>query len=176
MSAPDPYLRWLSQRERERLNLPHYRATAVLVALTREDDPRLLLTLRSPQMPTHGGQVSFPGGGLKAGESPLQAALREAWEEVGLPPNAVTVLGELDDVSTPAGFHVTPLLAYRHDVPLTPSAEVSALLQPRLSELRACEEAAPNLRYPWGGHLIWGMTAKIVRGLLSAPEQSGAKP
>lgn len=174
----DPWQQWLSGRTRQRLHLPDYRAAAVLVALSAEADPRLLLTVRSGEMPTHKGQISFPGGGLKAGETPTQAALREAWEEVGLPPEAVTVLGELDDVFTPAGFHVTPVLArINGDVPLGLSREVSAILRPTLSELRAAEQ--PHLervgpdgvpftlyRYPWQGHDIWGMTGRVIHGLL----------
>lgn len=179
----DPWAQWLTQRQRHILHLPNYRAAAVLVALTLEDDPRVLLTVRSGDMPTHKGQISFPGGGLKAGESPVQAALREAWEEVGLESSALTVLGELDDVFSPAGFHVTPVLARLHDPNhLSPSHEVSELLWPRLSELRGL--AQPHLqrqdpdgtpftlyRYPWQApngtlHNIWGMTARVLHELL----------
>lgn len=176
----DPWAEWQLGRTRRRLHLPHYRAAAVLVGLTREIDPRLLLTLRSSDLPTHQGQISFPGGSLETGESVVEAALREAWEEVGLEERAVSVLGELDDVFTPAGFHVTPVLARLDAAPrLTLSAEVAAILLPPLSELRALEQPAERrsgpdgqtfllYRYPWQQHDIWGMTARVVHDVLSS--------
>ncbi len=174
----DPWAQWLSGRPRQRLKLPDYRRAAVLVALTREADPRVLLTVRASDLPTHQGQIAFPGGSLEPGEDVVQAALREAWEEVGLEPDAVTVLGELNDVFTPVGFHVTPVLArIEPGLSYQPSAEVAAIIEPRLSELRALtpqheERVAPDgarrtvYRYPWRGHDIWGMTAWVLRELI----------
>ncbi len=122
----DPWADWQRGRTRQTLHLPHYRRAAVLVGLTREADPRVLLTLRSAHLPTHQGQISFPGGSLEVGEGVVQAALREAWEEVGLEKEGVTVLGELDDVFTPAGFHVTPVLCRLSAAPrLSPGARKS---------------------------------------------------
>lgn len=180
MTAHDPWASWQRGRTRRALHLPQYRAAAVLVGLTREADPRVLLTLRSSTLPTHQGQISFPGGSLEAGETATQAALREAWEEVGLEESAVSVLGELDDVFTPAGFHVTPVLARLESQPrLVPSSEVVAILLPPLSELRALKQPAEErtgpdgtrfllYRYPWQGHDIWGMTARVVHELLES--------
>ncbi|GGK94820.1 NUDIX hydrolase [Deinococcus radiotolerans] len=174
----DPWVTWLGGRERRTLHLPEYRRAAVLVGLTREADARVLLTLRSPDLPTHQGQISFPGGSLERGETPVQAALREAQEEVGLDPDQVAVLGELDDVFTPVGFHVTPVLARIPAQPtLTLSGEVAQLLLPTLSELRAVPMTretrtlpdgthVPLYRYPWQGHDIWGMTARVLHDLL----------
>lgn len=175
----DPWQAWLTDRDRRALHLPHYRRAAVLVGLTREADPRVLLTVRSADLPTHKGQISFPGGSLEPGETVVNAALREAWEEVGLLPQDVTVLGELDDVFTPVGFHVTPVLARLPGQPaLTLTREVAALLMPTLSELRAVTpirelrtlpdgERVPLYRYPWQGHDIWGMTARVIHDLLT---------
>jgi 8-oxo-dGTP pyrophosphatase MutT (NUDIX family) len=174
----DPWAVWLGSRARAPLHLPHYRRAAVLVALTREADPRVLLTVRSSELPTHRGQISFPGGSLEAGETPVQAALREAQEEVGLGADAVTVLGELDDVFTPVGFHVTPVLARIPAQPrLTLTAEVAEIITPTLGELRALkvlreDRTLPDgqrvalYRYPWRGHDIWGMTARVLHDLL----------
>nr|WP_221284084.1 CoA pyrophosphatase [Deinococcus humi] len=177
--APDPWAGWLAGRRRQPLHLPEYRPAAVLVALTREADPRVLLTVRSAELPTHRGQIAFPGGSLEAGESVTEGAVREAWEEVGLNPAEITVLGELDDVFTPAGFHVTPVLAR---VPARPilrlSGEVTQILLPPLSELRALRpivetrqmpdgRPAVLYRYPWQGHDIWGMTARVLHDLLT---------
>lgn len=178
-SERDPWGGWLAGRRRQPLHLPEYRPAAVLVALTREPDPRVLLTVRSSELPTHRGQIAFPGGSLEAGESVRAGAVREAWEEVGLDPAAVTVLGEMDDVFTPAGFHVTPVLAR---IPARPalrlSGEVTQILLPALSELRALTpirerrqmpDGQPVVlyRYPWQGHDIWGMTARVLHDLLT---------
>jgi 8-oxo-dGTP pyrophosphatase MutT (NUDIX family) len=183
--AADPWAQWQRQRTRRALELPGHRRAAVLVGLSLEADPRILLTLRSDALPTHKGQISFPGGSLEAGETPAQAAVREAWEEVGLAPEAVRVLGELDDVWTPALFHVTPVLARLEGTlplssrELSPSSEVAAILLPRVSELRAAEgpperHTGPNgqttllYRYPWQGHDIWGMTARVLHAVLGS--------
>jgi 8-oxo-dGTP pyrophosphatase MutT (NUDIX family) len=156
----DPFGLWLRGRSRSALHLPEFRRAAVLVGLTLESDPRVLLTVRSSELPTHQGQISFPGGSLEAGETPVQAALREAQEEVGLNPGEVVVLGELDDVYTPFGFHVTPVLARLSAEPLlSPNAEVSETLLPRLSDLRSGPHSteqrslglnvlAPNVQLP----------------------------
>ncbi|GBF03920.1 NUDIX hydrolase [Deinococcus aerius] len=174
----DPWAVWVGGRSRTPLHLPEYRRAAVLVALTRERDPRVLLTVRSAELPTHRGQISFPGGSLDPHETPVQGALREAEEEVGLDPRTVTVLGELDDVFTPVGFHVTPVLARVPAEPrLTLTAEVAQIIMPTLGELRALSvvrelrtlpngEQVPLYRYPWRGHDIWGMTARVLHDLL----------
>lgn len=176
----DPFGRWLSSRERQPLHLPEFRRAAVLVGLTLERDPRVLLTVRSSELPTHRGQISFPGGSLEPGENPVQAAVREAHEEVGLNPTGVQVLGELDDVFTPFRFHVTPVLArLPAELVLSPGSEVAEVLLPRLSELRRAvpttEERVSPLgepitlyHYPWHGHDIWGMTARVLREVLES--------
>ncbi|MFC6617348.1 NUDIX hydrolase [Deinococcus radiophilus] len=178
--AADPWAGWVQARQRQRLHLPDYREAAVLAALSLEAVPRVLLTIRSAELPTHQGQVAFAGGKLEAGETPVQAALREAQEEVGLAPEAVTVLGELDDVFTPLGFHVTPVLA-RFALPdrFRLSGEVDRVLLCSLDELRA-SAAPPTLKtmpngreYPMYEYLpqgvrVWGMTARILHDLLDA--------
>ncbi len=178
----DPWQLWQSARARTALDLPAYRRAAVLVALTREADPRVLLTVRSGDLPTHKGQIAFPGGSLEAGETATQAALREAEEEVGLLPTDVQVIGEVDDVFTPIGFHVTPVLARigaqtLQTLKLTP--EVVQIITPTLGELRALTvhfelrhlpdgTPVPLYRYPWQGHDIWGMTARVLHDLLTS--------
>jgi len=179
----DPFGLWLNGRTRQGLHLPDFRRAAVLVGLTLEPDPRVLLTVRSTALPTHKGQISFPGGSLESDETTVQAALREAHEEVGLDPAGVQVLGELDDVFTPFRFHVTPVLArLPAELQLSPGDEVAELLLPRLSELRAAvpttqERVSPLgdmitiYHYPWRGHDIWGMTARVLREVLESGVQ-----
>ena len=82
---------------------------AVLVPLTRSDDPELVLTLRASGLSTHGGEVAFPGGRRDATDPDLAfTALREAEEEVGLPPGLVEIVGPLSPLVSRFGIHVTP--------------------------------------------------------------------
>lgn len=181
----DPWAVWLSERQPTPLHLPQlpgvqFRRAAVLVALTREASPRVLLTVRSGDLPTHKGQIAFPGGSLETGETPVQAALREADEEVSLSPAAVQVLGELDDVFTPVGFHVTPVLGRIDpaELPrLRPTPEVTQIITPTLQELREVDTfdqlrilpdgtPVPLYRHPWQGFDIWGMTSRVLHDLM----------
>src|SRR5688500_12595460 len=84
---------------------------AVLVAVVDRPDPTVLLTLRPETMRKHPGQVSFPGGRIDPGDDgPIAAALREAEEEIGLPPADVEVIGIADRYRTITGFEVTPVV------------------------------------------------------------------
>ncbi|MEK6607497.1 MAG: CoA pyrophosphatase, partial [Myxococcota bacterium] len=90
-----------------RLVVPGFRDAAVLVPIVERAGAAttLVFTVRPAAMPTHGGQISFPGGGREHGDTDAGAtALREATEEIGVDPSGVEVLGMLDDVPTPLGF------------------------------------------------------------------------
>lgn len=88
-------------------------AAAVLVGLVdRGQGLQVLLTRRTETLRHHGGQISFPGGRVEAGDvDPVAAALREACEEIGLRANQADVLGYLDPLVTITGFHVFPVVA-----------------------------------------------------------------
>jgi 8-oxo-dGTP pyrophosphatase MutT (NUDIX family) len=184
---PEALQQRLESRKRLVLEIPEFRRAAVLVGVQLEPEPTLVLTQRSTNLPTHQGQIAFPGGSLEVGETVTEAALREALEEIGLEPSLVRVLGLLDDVWTPAGFHVTPVLsvissgAVLHPSPL----EVERLLSVPLSELARIEPVLEhkilpdNARVPsfethhravphylWRDVDIWGMTAFVIGGLL----------
>ena len=91
--------------------LREFRHGAVIVPLLeREGRLELLFELRSPRLSRHAGLVSFPGGGVEDGESPLQAALREMHEEVGISPELVEPLGELDTVEGISGDRISPFV------------------------------------------------------------------
>ncbi len=181
----------LQTRERRILELPEFRRAAVLVPVVLEPEPHLILTVRTAHLPTHKGQISFPGGSLHDLETPVEAALREAQEEIGMDSDSVNVLGMLDDVWTPQGFHVTPVLGLlEQPAPLEADVnEVARILHVPIKELRNLEpryEARtlppnaklPNdprayraranevLHYDWRGFDIWGMTAWVISDTL----------
>lgn len=174
---PNDLLTALKSRERLTLHLPEYRHAAVLVGFTDEPNPRVLLTVRSLDLPSHQGQISFPGGKIEAGETIIEAALREAHEEVGLDPSQVKVHGLWDDTFTPQGFHVTPVIAtLPPDYPYTLTPEVAEILLVPVSDLQnlSPETLTREFKgrthliytYPWQGHRIWGMTGRIIHGVL----------
>lgn len=87
------------------------RQAAVLVPIVRRKEPGLLLTQRSAMLRKHAGQVAFPGGAVDSTDASLiAAALREAQEEVAIPPESVEVIGVLPPVDSVTGFQVTPVV------------------------------------------------------------------
>jgi 8-oxo-dGTP pyrophosphatase MutT (NUDIX family) len=157
------------------------KSSAVLVALVDGDDgAEVLLTRRSWDLRTHRGEVSFPGGRRDPNETVVQAALREAHEEVALDPAMVTVIGELDHLSTfVTNSHIVPVVAGMHARPeLRPSAaEVERIFYVSLNELTRVDT---HREERWGDHsmtrrlhffelddeTIWGATARILVNLL----------
>lgn len=151
---------------------------AVLVPIWEDGtDLRIVLTRRPDTMRTHAGDVVFPGGLIEAyDEGPVVAALREAWEEVAIPPDHVEVLGGLSPVSTRSSeMLIVPVVArIRRPARLIPEpGEVDAIIEPTIAHL--LDEAGWETR-TWGGHslwffefpqgTLWGATAVMVRNLL----------
>jgi 8-oxo-dGTP pyrophosphatase MutT (NUDIX family) len=174
----------LGARPRATVTLDGFRESAVLVPILVEPSApeRVLFTVRRADLPTHAGQISFPGGKRDAGDPDLAAtAIREASEELGIEPAAVDVLGMLDDVPTPTGFVITPVVArVRGPVDLRPSAhEVAETFSVPLSELAnptrhvaGAERSFLGVHYVmheyhWESHKIWGATARMVHDLLT---------
>ncbi len=152
---------------------------AVLMAITDEAEPTLLLTRRQAHLKRHAGQIAFPGGRSDAADvDPVMTALREAEEEVALPRTAVEVLGQLGHYATGTGFLVTPVVGLvAPGLVLTPEAgEVAELfhvplahvLDPAHHELRlgswqGRERRSFVIRY--GNREIWGATAGMIVNL-----------
>ncbi len=158
---------------------------AVLVAVTDRPDPGVLLTVRREHMRTHAGQVSFPGGRLDPGEDAFAAALREAEEEIGLPPERVDLWGAADHYRTITGYEVTPILGLvPPDLPLAPheqevadwfEAPLSFLLDPANQQHMSAEFQGRTRHYyqiDWQGRRIWGATAAMLVNLTRRLERS----
>ena len=151
---------------------------AVLVAITDRPEPGVLLTVRRDDMRTHAGQVAFPGGRLDPGEDSTTAALREAWEEIGLPPTAVDLWGAADPYRTITGYAVTPIVGLiPADLDLSPHEhEVAALFEVPLSFLLSSANqqrmsgdyqgmTRHYYKIDWDGRQIWGATAAMLVNL-----------
>jgi 8-oxo-dGTP pyrophosphatase MutT (NUDIX family) len=152
---------------------------AVLIAITDRAQPGLILTQRPDTMRNHPGQVAFPGGRIDPGDADaIDAALREAEEEVALPRDAVEIAGVLSSYRTVTGFTITPVLAViPPDLPLVAhDREVAAVfevplafvLDPANAFEREVMFEGRERRYreiPWGERRIWGATAAMLANL-----------
>jgi 8-oxo-dGTP pyrophosphatase MutT (NUDIX family) len=163
--------------------MPGSRPAAVLVPMFESDrgQASLILTKRPDTMPTHQGEVSFPGGGVRAGvdESLLDAALRETEEEIGLPRAAVDVVAELDTHATVGSrFTITPYVGLIDRLPqLVPHpGEVVKILEVPLSELLADGtyreehwESSDRVIsfFELADETVWGATARILAKFLA---------
>jgi 8-oxo-dGTP pyrophosphatase MutT (NUDIX family) len=162
---------------------PHGRArAAVLVPLFElHGDVRVILTRRAAHLRSHTGEVSFPGGRLDAGETPLDAALREAAEEVGMAVSATQIIGQLAPIATiSASSSITPFVAVLDDRPtLRPNpGEVERAFDVALAELLADgvfrEEwwqladggERPMYFFDLADDIVWGATARMLYELL----------
>ena len=158
------------------------RHAAVLIPIIEKDDGlHILYTRRAETLAEHRGQVSFPGGAWEVDDVDLIAtALRETWEEIGLPPDKVQVLGYLSDRALVTGYLVTPVVGYIRqpfEICSFPE-EVSAVFSIPLAwladrEHRSLEDfeyenAVHKVIYfkEYAGEILWGATARMTVDLL----------
>ena len=176
LAAPDG-----GDPERDDYGLPvdTYRPAAVLIAITDRAEPGVLLTLRNESLRRHAGQVSLPGGRIDPKDAtPIDAALREAEEEIGLPRSAVEIVGTSDIFRIGSGFEILPVVGViAPDLPLVPhEAEVAAVFETPLAFLfdpanrvrREVDYQNHRRHYyeiQWEDHRIWGATAAILINL-----------
>jgi 8-oxo-dGTP pyrophosphatase MutT (NUDIX family) len=157
---------------------PGCEPAAVLVPLLLDGEvPELLFTRRTDDVETHKGQVSFPGGvSDDEDRGPVDTALRETEEELGIPRSLVDVVGCLPELKTPTGFCIIPVVGLLTAVPpLAPNpAEVAEVFRAPLghfaggwSEQRVIDGVARQVWfYDFQGTVIWGATAAMARMLL----------
>lgn len=151
---------------------------AVLIAVTDRPNPGLILTQRPTTMRDHPGQVAFPGGKVEEGETSIEAALREAEEELALDRNQVRLIGTTDRYQTGTGFNITPVLGVvPPDMPLLPHPrEVEAWFEVPVAQVFNLSNWTENevfwrgemrhyLEMDWQGFRIWGVTAAIIANL-----------
>ena len=162
--------------------LSHDKATAAAVLLLiyeKAGEPYVVLTRRTEDVEHHKGETSFPGGTFDSDDGDLvTTALRDTEEEIGVRPEDVEVLGQLDDIVTITGFLVSPFVGVlrRWPYPFALNAqEVAELVEVPLRHLmdeRNLERGErlfgdrwwPILSYNYGDHRIWGATARIFKG------------
>ena len=151
---------------------------AVLIGVTDRTEPGLILTVRREHMRTHAGQVAFPGGRIDPGEDAVSAALREAWEELGLQPRSAEVVGAVDTYRTVTGYVVTPVLAVvAPDQPLSPhehevadwfEAPLGFVIDPANQQMKSALFRGRERHYyeiVWNDRRIWGATAAMLVNL-----------
>ena len=154
---------------------------AVLIALTDEENPEVIYTLRSNKVSSHQGEVSFPGGMQEESDTSLiMTALRASEEEIGLPQNCVKILGSLDTMVSRFNVSVTPFVGViPGDVELnTSSEEIEACFKVPLSfllkdkryrndEVNRNGETFYMPAYKYSSYVIWGLTAMITVNFLN---------
>lgn len=151
---------------------------AVLIAITDRPDPGVILTVRREHLRTHAGQIAFPGGRIDPGEEPVTAALREAQEEILLPPAAAEVVGTIETYRTVTGYVVHPVIAViSSDLPLEPhehevaewfEAPLAFLLDRANHQQRSALFQGVERHYYeiiWNDRRIWGATAAMIINL-----------
>ena len=173
----------ISRRRFDRGDFPPARAAATLLAVYPDADGNLVipLTVRHGDLRAHAGEISLPGGSIDAADADAEAAaLREAWEEIGLPPADMRIVGTLDRVWIPvSNFELQPFvgtLASRpalvpHDAEVTAIIELplAALWDPDVIGVERVEARGVTLlagAYRYGGVVVWGATA-LTLGMLA---------
>lgn len=188
IDSTDPSLvnqarKWLSSHEPVRIKQVGTASAAVLVLLYyKKGQLHVLLTERSHDVEYHKGEISFPGGAADKDDEDLQStALRETFEEIGVQPQDVEIIGQLDDVVTITNFNVSPYVGlWRASNPpqfVPAEREVASILEVPVRGLLDGSNAEIELRrragelvlvpaYRHNGRHIWGVTATILRQFL----------
>lgn len=162
-------------------------ASVLIPVVSLNDSLHLLFTVRTEDVEHHKGQVSFPGGAKEpVDQNYVSTALRESFEELSLPPEKVSILGKINDMWTPTGFIVSPVVGFIPELPeLIPQpSEVSDYftvpLEYFLDDSHGYKEKYQRTKngeevdvwfYEYGKYTIWGVTAFIIRDFKTILEE-----
>jgi len=173
--------KFLEIRQPKKYESGNFTPAGVLVPLfTHDGELHVLLTQRTQELEHHKGQVCFPGGTMQNPDlTPVDTALRETEEEIGIPKDKLNILGLLDDFRTPSGFLITPVVAYlTHRPSMTLNIkEVSEVFDVPLSFFLNLNNERVEQQfhagkmielyfYRYGSYEIWGATAAMLRSFL----------
>ncbi len=170
----------LAALKAKKIDAAYTREAAVLMPIfERDKEPYFLLTLRTNEVLTHKGQISFPGGMRHDGETLQATALRETYEEVGIETNKIEVLGQFHEYLSNTGYCVTPFAGYVQEPnSAVPQARevaeilhvpVRIFLDPkrlRVEQRLRMGKMMDVHFYSYGQHEIWGLTARIIKDFL----------
>ena len=162
-------------------------AAGLLLLYPGDRGPSVALTVRASHLRRHAGQISLPGGATDPGETLVEAALREAYEEIGVDPATVRILGELTPVHVlVSGFTLHPVVGVTHTRPsFVPAAhEVEQVLEVSIADLQDASSIRHGTRtregvaieYPYFdlmGHQVWGATAMILGEFICLLDAAG---
>ena len=178
--ALDPALDIEIEDERYLGDTVQHRAAAVLIPITDRAEPGVILTQRPTWLRSHAGQVAFPGGKVDdTDDNSIFAALREAEEELNIPPARVEVIGVADTYYSGSGYSIAPVVGIiPPDLELQPNPQevedwfevpLSFLLDPANSIKKESNWNGQQRSYydmQWGERRIWGVTAGIIANLV----------
>jgi 8-oxo-dGTP pyrophosphatase MutT (NUDIX family) len=178
--ALDPALDIVIEDERYLGDTIQHRAAAVLIPITDRAEPGVILTQRPTWLRSHAGQVAFPGGKVDdSDENSIFAALREAEEELNIPPARVEVIGVADTYYSGSGYSIAPVVGIiPPDLELQPNPQevedwfevpLAFLLDPANSIKKEANWNGQQRSYydmQWGERRIWGVTAGIIANLV----------
>ena len=154
-----------------------YKIAAVLFPLIEKNNElKVILTTRSKDLPSHPGQVCFPGGKLeKADKNIIECAKRESFEEVGIKSDQINLLGQLDDCITGTNFKVTPVIGLidSNYIPVLQEKEVADIFEvpldyfieknnQKIEYANYKDKSYSYYQYNWENKKIWGSTARII--------------
>jgi 8-oxo-dGTP pyrophosphatase MutT (NUDIX family) len=171
----------LEARNPRRIEPGGLKLAAVLAPIFKKDGKwHVLLTRRTNRVEHHKGEISFPGGHKDPEDPDLEyTALRETEEEVGIPPDRVTILGRLDDMTTITGFRIRPYVGViPHPFEYRPAPdEIAEIIELPLHRFLEPDQfikdefTRDNMPYPVyyfniDGYMVWGATAKMLKQFL----------